>query len=272
VALLRHLLGMAAPGAEDVVLDFFAGSGSTAQAVLELNRADGGARRFVCVQSAEPVRRRSAAAQAGFGTIADIARARIGRVLGRGEHVRFLRAVEAPARRQAEGHAAPVPGEQVSGVELVIFVGLQGAGKSSLYQACYAATHVLVSKDLLRNNPRPERRQRVLIEEHLARGSSVVVDNTNPRLEDRAPLIELGRRFGARVVAVHVRSTVRESLERNARRDGRARVPDVAIFSAAKRMVPPTAAEGFDAVYFARLSKGVWEVLRAEDAVPPAKR
>jgi adenine-specific DNA-methyltransferase len=58
----------------DIVLDFFAGSGTTAQAVLELNREDGGNRQFICVQLPEPT------GGAEYSTIADISRERIRRV------------------------------------------------------------------------------------------------------------------------------------------------------------------------------------------------
>jgi len=62
-----------------LVLDFFAGSGTMAQAVLELNAEDGGTRRFIAVQAAEECGPRSAARRAGFATIADICKARIRR-------------------------------------------------------------------------------------------------------------------------------------------------------------------------------------------------
>jgi len=47
--------------------------------------------------------------------------------------------------------------------ELVILVGLQASGKSTFYRRHLSGTHVLVSKDLLRNNRRPARRQVQLI-------------------------------------------------------------------------------------------------------------
>jgi adenine-specific DNA-methyltransferase len=62
-----------------LVLDFFAGTGTMAQAVLELNAEDGGSRRFIAVQIAEECPPRSAAARAGFVTIADICKERIRR-------------------------------------------------------------------------------------------------------------------------------------------------------------------------------------------------
>ena len=50
VALISDLLQIGAPGHEDIVLDSFAGSGTTAQAVLALNKEDGGNRRFILVE------------------------------------------------------------------------------------------------------------------------------------------------------------------------------------------------------------------------------
>jgi len=141
----------------------------------------------------------------------------------------------------------------MAGMELVILIGLQASGKSTFAAERFAATHVHVSKDRLRNNARPERRQRELVAEALAAGRSVVVDNTNPTAEDRAALIALGREYGARVVGYYFTSPVKGSLARNARREGRARVPDVAIFATRKRLAPPRYAEGFDALYAVRI-------------------
>ncbi|MGY1840226.1 MULTISPECIES: site-specific DNA-methyltransferase [unclassified Modestobacter] len=63
----------------DLVLDFFAGSGSTADAVMQLNLEDGGSRRFIMVQLNEQSAPRSEAGGAGYATIADLSRERIRR-------------------------------------------------------------------------------------------------------------------------------------------------------------------------------------------------
>ena len=63
--------------ADSVVLDFFAGSGTTAHAVMELNAEDGGKRRFLMVQLPEPTPDDSEARKSGYATIADISRKRI---------------------------------------------------------------------------------------------------------------------------------------------------------------------------------------------------
>ncbi|MCX7542271.1 site-specific DNA-methyltransferase [Corynebacterium sp. P5848] len=76
---LLKLLVSAAMPADGTVLDFFAGSGTTAHAVLKLNAGDGGRRRCISVQLPEPTPEGSAARDAGFSTIADISRERIRR-------------------------------------------------------------------------------------------------------------------------------------------------------------------------------------------------
>jgi len=64
-----------------LVLDFFAGSATTADAVLRSNSEDGGARRFIMVQFPEAIAKDSSARKAGFSSIADIGRDRIRRVV-----------------------------------------------------------------------------------------------------------------------------------------------------------------------------------------------
>jgi predicted kinase len=145
-------------------------------------------------------------------------------------------------------------------MELVIFVGLQAAGKSSFYRTRFAETHTLVSKDLLRNSRNRQARQLTLIDQALRRGESVVVDNTNPRVEDRSPIIMLGGEFDARIIGYWFEAPFSECLRRNARRPGRARVPDVAIHATKARLVPPLEAEGFDALFRVRLAGGGFQV------------
>lgn len=64
---------------DDLILDFFAGSGSTAHAVIDLNVTTGSGRRYILVQFPEAVPDKSAAARAGYDTICSIARDRIRR-------------------------------------------------------------------------------------------------------------------------------------------------------------------------------------------------
>lgn len=74
--LIKHLLKLGTDK-EDIVLDFFAGSGSTAQAVLDLNAEDEGNRKFICIQLPEILEKDSLPFKQGYKTIADICLKRI---------------------------------------------------------------------------------------------------------------------------------------------------------------------------------------------------
>ena len=80
IGLIKHLLEFSTDP-DSLVVDFFAGSCTTAQAVLELNRADNGNRKFIVVQLPEPTPEKSIARNAGYETISDIGKTRIQRLL-----------------------------------------------------------------------------------------------------------------------------------------------------------------------------------------------
>lgn len=140
-------------------------------------------------------------------------------------------------------------------VECVILVGLPGAGKTTFYRRYFAATHVHVSKDLGPRARGREARQRREIGEALAAGSSVVVDNTNPTAADRAAIIADARARGARIVGYFFDVSTRVAVARNAQRAGREKVPEVAIFTIAKRLEAPARAEGFDQLFRVQMGR-----------------
>ena len=78
VRLLEQILRLTTVD-EDIILDFFAGSSTTAHAVMQLNAEDGGKRRFIMVQLPEVCDEKSEAAKAGYKTIAEISKERIRR-------------------------------------------------------------------------------------------------------------------------------------------------------------------------------------------------
>jgi AAA domain len=134
----------------------------------------------------------------------------------------------------------------VGPLEVVILIGLPGAGKSTFRSQRLAETHAVVSRHLLRDHRRPERRQRQLILAALASRMSVVVDNTNPSVGERASIIAAAQAVGARVRGYFFDSPLPECAARNALRPERTRVPSVGLFAAAMRLVRPSRAEGFD--------------------------
>jgi predicted kinase len=140
-------------------------------------------------------------------------------------------------------------------MECVLLIGLPASGKSTFFRERFAGTHDHVSKDLLRNNRRPQRRQELLIAESLASGRSVVIDNTNPSVAVRAPLIAAARALGAEVTGYVFVTEAADALRRNRTRAGRERVPDIAIFTARKRFEMPTSSEGFDRLFEVRVNE-----------------
>ena len=82
-SLLKYLLSFGINEKRDksgIILDFFAGSGTLANAILELNEEDGGNRSFICVQLPQPIDEKEMSFKKGFRNIADLSKDRIRRV------------------------------------------------------------------------------------------------------------------------------------------------------------------------------------------------
>lgn len=124
----------------------------------------------------------------------------------------------------------------------MIFVGIQATGKSSFYRKRFFDTHVRINLDMLKTR----HREQLLVRACIEAKQPFVVDNTNPSVEERARYIEPARSAGFRVTGYYFNSTVSEVLARNARRTGKARVPEKGIFGTRKRLQVPVLEEGFD--------------------------
>ena len=104
VALEKQILNLSIED-DDIVLDFFAGSGTTGQAVLDLNKEDNGNKKFILVQLPEKCDVNSEAYKAGYKTIADISKERIRRVIKKlqteAEEIKKKKAGELPLTESA---------------------------------------------------------------------------------------------------------------------------------------------------------------------------
>ena len=133
-------------------------------------------------------------------------------------------------------------------MEAIIFVGVQGSGKTTLYLERFFATHLRLSLDLLRTR----RREALLLAACIEAKQPFVIDNTNPTAEERARYLAPAQAAGFRVVGYHFDLPVAVCIKRNAEREGKQRIPVPAIYGTRKRLQPPTLAEGFHALYTVR--------------------
>jgi predicted kinase len=130
-------------------------------------------------------------------------------------------------------------------MEAVIFVGVQGSGKSTFYRERFFDTHVRINLDMLRTR----HREQLLLAACLAGTQPLVIDNTNPLPSDRARYIGPAREAGFRVVAYFFETSLANAIRRNKERAGKQRIPVPAIAGTLRKLRPPTAEEGFDEVY-----------------------
>jgi predicted kinase len=136
-------------------------------------------------------------------------------------------------------------------MEAVIFIGIQGAGKSSFFKERFFNTHVRINLDMLKT----KHRQRLLLAACIEAGQPFVVDNTNVTAEARASFIAPAKAAGFRVAGYYFRSDVKAALLRNSQRVGAARVPDKALLGTYKRLQLPRLGEGFDALFYVQVNE-----------------
>jgi predicted kinase len=147
-------------------------------------------------------------------------------------------------------------------MEAVIFVGVQGSGKSTFYRERFLDTHVRINLDMLRTR----HREQLLLAACLAGKQAFVIDNTNPLPSDRARYIGPAREAGFRVVAYFFETPLTDAIRRNSERAGKQRIPVPAIAGTLRKLRAPTVEEGFDEVYWVTIApEGGFVVSKGEN-------
>ena len=93
-------------------------------------------------------------------------------------------------------------------MEAVIFIGIQGSGKSSFYKGRFFDTHVRINLDMLKT----KHRQHLLLSACIEARQPFVVDNTNVTAAARAYFIAPAKAAGFRVTGYYFRSDVKAAL------------------------------------------------------------
>ena len=136
-------------------------------------------------------------------------------------------------------------------VEAVIFVGVQGAGKSTFYQERFFDTHLRINLDMLKTR----HRERRLLQACVETSQAFVVDNTNPTRAERAVYIQTAKEAGFRVLGYYFQSKVEDCKRRNEQRPSDKQVPLRGILGTAGRLELPSLGEGFDELHYVRIAE-----------------
>ena len=134
----------------------------------------------------------------------------------------------------------------------VLFIGIQGSGKSTFYRERFFETHVRLSLDLLRTR----HRERLLLAACLAARQAFVIDNTNVRIEQRAVYLQAAHGAGFRTSGYYFVTDLQAALRRNAAREGLRKIPVAGVIGTFKRLEPPRLEEGFDELFTVAIDDG----------------
>ncbi|MBD2446652.1 AAA family ATPase [Nostoc sp. FACHB-152] len=130
-------------------------------------------------------------------------------------------------------------------MEAIIFIGIQGAGKSTFYRNYFFNTHIRINLDMLKTR----HREHIFLQACLEAQQRFVVDNTNPTVENRERYIIPAKTNGFRVVGYYFQSKLEDCKQRNNQRPPKQIVPLVGLLATYKKLVLPSWQEGFDTIY-----------------------
>lgn len=144
--------------------------------------------------------------------------------------------------------------------EMILMIGIPGSGKSTFCQNHFPQRRV-ISLDILRTRFQEDK----ALQASLQAGEDCIIDNTNVTKAERAKYITAAKAAGYRVIGYYFRSRINECLVRNARRNGKNRIPDAGVIGRAQLLELPEYAEGFDELYYVFIEESdfiieKWEV------------
>jgi predicted kinase len=131
-------------------------------------------------------------------------------------------------------------------MQAVIFIGLQASGKSTFFKERFFNTHVRINLDMLKTRQREE----ILVNACLQARQNFVIDNTNPRVDDRKRYIIPAKEAHFEVIGYYFESQLTAVLQRNQSRLGKERIPEAGIRSTYNKLLIPRLEEGFDRLYY----------------------
>ncbi|MFP4416046.1 MAG: AAA family ATPase [Chitinivibrionales bacterium] len=130
-------------------------------------------------------------------------------------------------------------------MQIVIFTGIPGCGKSHFYHAFFFRTHMRINLDMLRTRSREWQ----FVQTCIQTKTKCVIDNTNVTTEHRRKYIDIAKAAGYRVEGYYFDVALEIAIQRNRLRPPAQVVPARGIQAMAKKLQIPTPEEGFDTLY-----------------------
>jgi predicted kinase len=130
-------------------------------------------------------------------------------------------------------------------MEAIIFIGIQGSGKSSFYKEYFFNTHIRINLDMLKTR----HREKIFLQACLEAKQSFVVDNTNSTVEERSRYITSAKEKGFETIGYYFSPNLEECQQRNIQRPPKEIIPFVGLMATYKKLIVPTYREGFDELY-----------------------
>ena len=146
-------------------------------------------------------------------------------------------------------------------MEGIIFIGIQGSGKSSFYIKRFFNSHIRISLDLLKTRNRENK----ILTTSLETNAKIVIDNTNPTVADRAKYIELFKEYKYKIIGYYFESKIKDCLDRNIKRKNP--VPERGVLATYNKLQLPSLVEGFDALRYVNIEKDTFNVEEWKDEI-----
>lgn len=154
----------------------------------------------------------------------------------------------------ADGHPEEILAEiekreMVSMPTMAVMTGIQASGKSTFCQNNLPG-YVRINLDTLHTR----NKENIAMDEAFQAKKDMVIDNTNPTAEDRRKYILKAKEQGYRIIGYFMQSRLQECTARNELREGKAKIPARAIAATSNKLEIPAYEEGFDELYFVRMT------------------
>ncbi len=134
-------------------------------------------------------------------------------------------------------------------MQLILFTGVQASGKSTFYQQYFYHTHLRLNLDMLKTR----HRENILFEAALISKTKIVIDNTNMTRIDRERYIQRAKDADFEIISYYFETDLDSTLRRNAKREGKANIPEKGVKATFNRLEIPRQSEGFDELFRVKL-------------------